>query len=202
MNHRRGRLRADSSFFTDFRTNASARPLHFGGRWTTLRAPHRLVKNAWNTPSKPRRSIVIVDDEKSYAELMGQMIADNLDCAVHVFTRPMEAMARLAQISAGVVVTDYSMPQMNGVEFIKQASKIAPDATFVLISGEDLDALEHELARLRRLKLRLRKPFGWRPLAEAVIKVWPGPDHPLYRPNGPEPDRADEVRAGAISHLP
>lgn len=160
------------------------------------------MKNAWNPIAKPRRSIVIVDDEKSYAELMGQMIADNLDCAVHVFTRPMEAMARLAKISAGVVVTDYSMPQMNGIEFIKRASKIAPDATFVLISGEDLDPLQDELARLRRLKMRLKKPFGWRPLAEAVIKVWPGPDHPLYRPNGGDPDLADELRVGAISHLP
>ncbi len=160
------------------------------------------MKNAWNTAPKPRRSIVIVDDEKSYAELMGQMIADNLDCAVHVFTRPIEAMARLAKISAGVVVTDYSMPQLNGVEFIKRASKIAPDATFVLISGEDLDPLEGELARLRRLKMRMRKPFGWRPLAEAVIKVWPGPDYPLYRPNIREPDLTAELRVGAISHRP
>jgi DNA-binding NarL/FixJ family response regulator len=130
------------------------------------------------------------------------MIADNLDCAVHVFTRPMEAMARLSKISAGVVVTDYSMPQMNGVEFIKRASKIAPDAAFVLISGEDLDPLEDELARLRRLKIRLRKPFGWRPLAEAVIKVWPGSDHPLYRPSGDEAELADELRVGATSHQP
>ncbi len=112
------------------------------------------------------------------------MIADNLDCSVHAFTRPMDALGGLARISAGVVVTDYSMPQMNGIEFIKRASRIAPSAAFIMISGDDLGPLGDQLDRLRRLKMRLRKPFGWRPLAEAVINVWPGSDAPAFRLNG------------------
>lgn len=131
-----------------------------------------------------RRSVVIVDDEKSYAELIAQMIADNLDCTVHAFTRPVEALGGLAKISAGVVVTDYSMPQMNGIEFIRRASRIAPHAAFIMISGDDLDPLAQELARLRRLKMRLRKPFGWRPLADAILQVWPGSDVPDFRSDG------------------
>jgi len=130
-----------------------------------------------------RRSIVIVDDEKSYAELMAQMIADNVDCTVHPFTRPMEALSGLAKISAGVVVTDYSMPQMNGIEFIRRAARIAPHAAFIMISGDDLDPLADELSRLKHLKARLRKPFGWRPLAEAILNAWPGSDAPAFRPS-------------------
>ena len=76
------------------------------------------------------RAVVIVDDEKSYVELMAQMIADNLDCAVYAYTRPLEALGGLSKIPAGVVITDYSMPQMDGVEFIRRASKIAPAAAF------------------------------------------------------------------------
>ena len=91
-----------------------------------------------NTPEAPR-SVVIVDDEKSYVELMAQMIADNLDCQVHPFTRPEDALGGLAMISAGVIVTDYFMPQMDGVEFIRRASKIAPKAAFIMISGHNLD---------------------------------------------------------------
>lgn len=128
-----------------------------------------------------RRSIVIVDDEKSYVELMAEMIADNLDCEVHPFTRPLEALGGLAKISAGVVITDYSMPQMDGVEFIKRASKLAPKAAFIMISGHDLDPIKDDLARLRRLKKRLHKPFGWRPLTEAVLEVWPGKDVPAMK---------------------
>jgi DNA-binding NtrC family response regulator len=129
-----------------------------------------------------RRSVVIVDDEKSYVELMAQMIADNLDCEVHAFTSPLDALAGLANISAGVIVTDYSMPQMDGIEFIRHASKVAPKSAFIMISGHNLDPVEYELERLKKLKLRLQKPFGWRPLTEAVLKVWPGDDSPVLRP--------------------
>ena len=132
-----------------------------------------------NTPS--RRSLVIVDDEKSYVELMAQMIEANLDCKVHAFTSPVDALGSLATISAGVVVTDYSMPQMDGIEFIRRASKVAPKTAFIMISGHDLDAVAEQLAHLKRLKLRLQKPFGWRPLTEAVLKVWPGLDTPVLR---------------------
>jgi two-component SAPR family response regulator len=139
------------------------------------------VNPARKKVAPPRRSVVIVDDEKSYVELMAQMIADNLDCGVHAFTRPEAALEGLIRISAGVIVTDYFMPQMDGVEFIRRASKIAPKAAFILISGHDLDPVKDELSRLKRLKLSLQKPFGWRPLTEAVLKVWPGDDIPVAR---------------------
>ncbi len=113
---------------------------------------------------------------------MAAMIADNLDCPVHSFTRPGEALGALEKIEPGVIVTDYSMPQMDGIEFVRQATKLAPKVAFVMISGHNLDPLEHELVRLKRLKLRLQKPFGWRPLTAAVLKVWPGKDVPSFRP--------------------
>jgi DNA-binding NtrC family response regulator len=139
------------------------------------------VNSPGKKSSEPRRCIVIVDDEQSYVELMAQMIADNLECPVYAFTRPLEALGALAKIPAGVVITDYSMPQMDGVEFIKRASKAAPKAAFIMISGHDLDPIKDDLSRLRRLKMRLQKPFGWQPLAEAVLKVWPGKDAPSLR---------------------
>ena len=126
-------------------------------------------------------SVVIVDDEKSYVQLMAQMLLDNLDCDVHAFTRPDEALAALPRIGAGVIVSDYFMPEMNGVEFIRQASKLVPQAAFIIISGHDLDQIGHELVRLKRLRMRLQKPFGWKQLAEAVIEVWPGGAAPKFR---------------------
>jgi DNA-binding NtrC family response regulator len=140
------------------------------------------VKSASNNAEAKCRSVVIVDDEKSYVELMAQMIADNLECPVHAFTRPMDALVGLARISAGVVVTDYSMPQMDGIEFIRRASRIVPKAAFIMISGNNLEPIEHELDRLKKLKLRMQKPFGGRALSAAVLQVWPGGDAPALRP--------------------
>jgi DNA-binding NtrC family response regulator len=140
------------------------------------------VKPVRKKTTASRRSVVIVDDEKSYVELMAQMMGEKMDCDIHAFTRPADALGGLKAIEAGVVVTDYFMPQMDGVEFIRKASKIAPDAVFIMISGHDLDAISRELSQLKKLKLRLQKPFGWKPLAEAVVKVWPGEDVPALRP--------------------
>jgi DNA-binding NtrC family response regulator len=147
--------------------------------------PAHALKPKRKTIPEGRRSVVIVDDEKSYVELMGQMLADNLDCSVHAFTRPKDALDGLDRVSAAVVVTDYFMPEMDGVEFIKRASKVAPDAAFIMISGHDLDSIKHELGRLRKLKMRLQKPFGWRRLAAAILKVWPGKDTPGFRTEDP-----------------
>ena len=139
------------------------------------------MKPARKKTAAQGRSVVIVDDQKPYVQLMANLIQDNLDCEVHPFTRPKDALRGLAKISAGVIVTDYSMPQMNGVEFIRKASKIAPEAAFIMISGHDLEMMDHELSRLKKLKMRLQKPFGWRPLTAAVLKVWPGKDVPEFR---------------------
>ena len=141
----------------------------------------RMPASATTEPT--RRCIVIVDDEVSYVELMAQMLADTLDCQVHPFTRPLEALGGLAKLSAGVVITDYSMPQMDGVEFVRRASKVVPKAAFIMISGHDLEPIQDDIARLKRLKMRMQKPFGCKRLAEAVLKVWPGKDAPALRPS-------------------
>ena len=124
---------------------------------------------------------MLVDDEKSYTELITQILADNLDCPVHAFTRPLDALKAIPEINPGVIVTDYFMPQLNGIEFIRQASPIAPHAAFVMITGHNLTSEEDKLAKLPALKGFLAKPFGWRKLADEILRVWPpdttGPTH-------------------------
>jgi DNA-binding NtrC family response regulator len=121
----------------------------------------------------PPKSIVIVDDEKSYTDLLTQMLADNLDCPVHAFSRPLDALKALPTMDPGVIVTDYHMPQIDGIEFIRQASTVAPQAAFVMITGHNLSQQQDQLDRLKALKAFLPKPFGWRKLADEILRVWP-----------------------------
>ena len=120
----------------------------------------------------PPKAIVLVDDERSYTELMTQMLADNLDCTVHGFTRPLEALKSLPQIDPGVIVTDYFMPQLDGLEFIRQASAIVPHAVFVMITGHNLSreaspaahcAIPSSSFRSRAKRRRTRSPAARRP---------------------------------------
>lgn len=116
---------------------------------------------------------MLVDDERSYTELMTQLLAENLDCPVHGFTRPAEALQKISSLNPGVVVTDYFMPQIDGIEFVRQAAALVPEATFVMITGHNLSSEQETLNRLPALKGFLSKPFGWRKLADEIIRVWP-----------------------------
>lgn len=116
---------------------------------------------------------MFVDDEKSYTDLMTQMLGDALDCRVYGFTRPLDALRALPTIDPSVIVTDYFMPQLDGLDFIEQATQIAPRATFVMISGHNLAVYESRMARLTALKGFLAKPFGWKKLADEIMRVWP-----------------------------
>jgi DNA-binding NtrC family response regulator len=121
----------------------------------------------------PNKSVVLVDDDKLYADLMIEMIAMSLDCKVHAFTRPLDALEALSSVDPSVVVTDYNMPDLNGLEFIRQASPLVPKANFVLMTGHDLSAFKDEMDRLGALKGFLAKPFGSRKLADEIKRVWP-----------------------------
>jgi CheY-like chemotaxis protein len=123
------------------------------------------------------KSIVLVDDEKSYNDLIKQMLVENLDCPVHGFTRPLEAIDALPSLDPGVIVTDYFMPEMNGIEFIQRAAPLVPQAVFLMISGNNLSGEQHRMEKLAALKAFLAKPFGWRKLADEIFRVWP-PDSP------------------------
>jgi CheY-like chemotaxis protein len=125
-----------------------------------------------NSASSPK-AIILVDDEKSYTDLIRQMLVENLDCPVHGFTKPLEALNALPSLNPGVVVTDYYMPEMNGIEFIQRAAPLVPTATFVMISGNNLSGEQHRMDKLASLKGFLAKPFGWRKLADEIIRVWP-----------------------------
>jgi DNA-binding NtrC family response regulator len=124
--------------------------------------------------NQPTKTVVLVDDDREYADLMIEMLAARLDCPVLAFTRPLEALQALAQIGPSVVVTDYNMPQLDGLEFIRKASSLVPQAVFVLISGHDLSDFKDKMDRLGALKSFLAKPFSSRNLADEIRRVWPG----------------------------
>ena len=127
--------------------------------------------------SPTKKAIVIVDDETSYIDLLAQLLSDNLNCPVFTFSRPLEALAALPQIDVGTIVTDFYMPQLNGFEFVSQASALVPGVPFILITGHAIDLTAEEFAQFPALKSVLHKPFLWRRVATEILKFWPE-EHP------------------------
>jgi serine/threonine-protein kinase len=85
--------------------------------------------------------ILFVDDEQRVLTAMRAMF--RRDYEVHVANSGAEALEILREHAIDVVVSDQRMPEMTGVEVLKEARQIAPSAMRILLTGyADLAAIE------------------------------------------------------------
>ncbi len=117
--------------------------------------------------------VVLVDDEFSYIDLLQQLLSDHLACPVHGFTKPADALRAIPDLNVGMIITDYQMPDMNGLQLIAEVQKINPDIPAVMITAYNMSFTPRELAAVPSLKTVVRKPFKWTVLADEVVKHWP-----------------------------
>jgi two-component system NtrC family sensor kinase len=133
--------------------------------------------------SAPRKSVVIVDDDQFYLSLLQQLLGKNMDCAIEAFARPRDALAALPGLNAGLIVTDYEMPDLNGFEFMAEAAQVAPGVSFILITGLPISAAMERMVNTSPLKSILHKPFNWRTLADEIVRHWPESGAALLKAN-------------------
>lgn len=130
-----------------------------------------------------RKVIVLVDDERSYTQLLSDLLTESLDCTVCAFTSGADALAALPTLEVGLIVTDYSMPRMTGLEFVHHVRKLLPDTPCLVITGHTVGLPEAEFAAIPTVKSVLYKPLRWRQLAEEIRQFWPDhADRPAWRP--------------------
>lgn len=80
--------------------------------------------------------ILVVDDEPMLLELV-EMILKPEGFDVRTFSDPLRAVADYAamQPPPGVVITDYAMAGLNGLEVIRECRKLNPRQKTILVSG-------------------------------------------------------------------
>ncbi len=83
----------------------------------------------------PVPEIVLVDDEEMVLTSVRAFLTLETEGNIHCFTRPAEAIRHLEFHPADVVVSDYLMPGMNGVELLIEAKRLQPEAARVLLTG-------------------------------------------------------------------
>ncbi|MFK7885362.1 MAG: response regulator [Gammaproteobacteria bacterium] len=86
--------------------------------------------------------ILLVDDEPGVLRSLERLLRRN-GYRVEKFTDASEALAAAAGSgSFKIVISDYRMPTVNGVEFLTQLRKQSPEIVRIMLSGEaDRDAI-------------------------------------------------------------
>jgi CheY-like chemotaxis protein len=82
----------------------------------------------------PRGRILLVDDN-SLGLAARRSVLEELGHKVQTSGTPAEALDLCGKQRFDVVVTDYKMPKMDGVEFIARLRKFHPACAVILISG-------------------------------------------------------------------
>ncbi len=80
-------------------------------------------------------AVLIVDDEEMVITSIRAFLRLETDYAIDGFTDPEEAVRRLETHPVDVVVTDYLMPRMNGIQLLARAKELQPEAARVLLTG-------------------------------------------------------------------
>lgn len=106
------------------------------------------------------RKIAIIDDVLLNARLVQAITKQLDDTESKTFTNPIEGLEWCRKNYPDLILLDYQMPEMNGIEFLKEFRKYDrfADIPVVIITGEDKKEVLHEALAAGATDF-LRKPI-------------------------------------------
>lgn len=113
------------------------------------------------------KNILVVDDRYSVASTVSQLIALlNIDADLE--TKGEKVLKRLEEKEYDLIICDYFMPNMNGIEVSKLVKEKYPYKPFVLMTGY----LENNLYNVDTIDYILKKPYTIEELSQAIEKAF------------------------------
>ena len=108
------------------------------------------------------QKILIVDDDVFIIGAM-QKILQSYNYEVSSCDRGEEALDRLRQEFFDILITDFHMPEMDGLELIRRARIIQPGIQAILVTGCPIEEIRCK-ANEEKLSGFLLKPINWNEL--------------------------------------
>jgi len=118
---------------------------------------------------KREKRIMIVDDEISILNLLKDFFS-RIGYEVRTFESPKMALKSAAENPFPIVLTDLNMPEMHGLELIRQMKKIIPDIKIIVLTGY---GEKGEIVEALRLGVSdfIDKPIKLKAIKDAVEKT-------------------------------
>jgi two-component system probable response regulator PhcQ len=122
--------------------------------------------------------VLLVDDEPNILSALRRSLAaidvrqlDGEALRFEMFTTPEAAIERGEEQEFDLVISDYRMPSMNGVEFLLCMMKIQPAAPRMIISAfADRDVIIAAVNKVHLIRF-IEKPWNDHDLREAVVSI-------------------------------
>ncbi len=80
-------------------------------------------------------TIVVVDDEEMVVSSIESFLSLETEYNVETFTSAKDALAYIEKNEIDLVVSDYLMPEMNGIQFLGQVRKLQPNTPRIILTG-------------------------------------------------------------------
>ena len=79
--------------------------------------------------------IVVVDDEKMVTSAFKTLFKVEGYSDIHLFNNPEEAVEFLKENTPDLIISDFIMPERNGLEFLREAKRLYPEVSMILLTG-------------------------------------------------------------------
>jgi response regulator RpfG family c-di-GMP phosphodiesterase len=133
-------------------------------------------------------TILIVDDEEMVLTSLKAYLSLETDYRVLTFTSAKEALAVAQKEPIDLVISDYLMPEMDGITFLGKMKQIAPEAPRIVLTG--YADKENAIKGINEVGLY-----------QYLEKPWDNADLQLVIKNGLEKKKLLSDLAGKISQI-
>ena len=117
------------------------------------------------------RRMLIVEDERDICDCLEQFFATRGFSVVSAFSGE-EALVKLEEGAADVILLDILLPGLSGMEVLKRAKALHPRAQVVMVTALDQIELREE-ARQYGASAYITKPFDFSPTTWAPVLAGP-----------------------------
>jgi DNA-binding NtrC family response regulator len=81
------------------------------------------------------RLILVLDDDTTVTRSIETLIKLETEWTPHVFNHGAEALASMDGRNYATIVSDFMMPDMDGIKFLTRVRQVQPSATRVMLTG-------------------------------------------------------------------
>ncbi len=120
------------------------------------------------------KTVFIVEDDEAIGELLVEVIEQETSYQAVLASDGFQALKMLRTVKPDVLILDYGLPGMNGLEFYDtiHAAKALKHLPVLIVSAET--ARIQKEVKARQLS-QLQKPFGLANLLEAIERLFSQP---------------------------